>query len=302
VSGLLEVQHAHKTFCSGAGPRRRRVVALDDVSLKVGEGEIVALVGESGSGKSTLGRAVVGLERLDAGKAMFHGVEYAHMSERAMRKLRPQMHLVLQDPYQSLHPGMRVATAVAEPLEIAGTGNAKSPKVAAALEEVGLTPAATLGDLALPEPLEIAGTGNAKSPKVAAALEEVGLTPAATFLDRYPHQLSGGQRQRVVLARALVGRPRLVVADEPTSMVDATLRAGIVALIRRLRDRFGIAFLVITHDLDMAAAVAEEVAVMQKGRLVECGPTPKVFSAPSDDYTKTLLKAAAEVGRLDVAD
>ncbi|HVL05177.1 MAG TPA: dipeptide/oligopeptide/nickel ABC transporter ATP-binding protein [Acidimicrobiales bacterium] len=265
MTRLLEVQHAHKTFCTGAGARRRRVVALDDVSLSVGEGEIVALVGESGSGKSTLGRAVVGLERLDAGKAMFDAVEYAHMSERAMRKLRPQMHLVLQDPYQSLHPGMRVATAIAEPLEIAGTGNAKSPKVAAALEEVGLT-------------------------------------PAGTFLDRYPHQLSGGQRQRVVLARALVGRPRLVVADEPTSMVDATLRAGIVALIRRLRDRFGIAFLVITHDLDMAAAVAEEVAVMQKGRLVECGPTPKVFAAPSDEYTRTLLKAAAEVGRLDVAD
>ncbi len=264
MSALLEVQHACKTFRSGAGARRRRVMALDDVSLSVGSAEIVALVGESGSGKSTLGRAVVGLERLDEGKALFDGVEYACMSERSLRRLRPQMHLVLQDPYQSLHPGMRIATAVAEPLEIAGTGNARSPKVAEALEEVGLT-------------------------------------PASQFLDRYPHQLSGGQRQRVVLARALVGRPRLVVADEPTSMVDATLRAGIVALIRQLRDRHGIAFLVITHDLDMAAAVAEQVAVMQRGRLVECGPTPEVFAAPSHDYTRTLLRAAAEVGRLDAA-
>jgi peptide/nickel transport system ATP-binding protein len=264
VTALLEVQHACKTFRTGTGARRRRVMALDDVSLTVGEGEIVALVGESGSGKSTLGRAVVGLERLDSGKALFEGVEYSRMSERAMRKLRPQMHLVLQDPYQSLHPGMRVATAVAEPLEIAGTGNAKSPKVAEALEEVGLT-------------------------------------PASQFMDRYPHQLSGGQRQRVVLARALVGRPRLVVADEPTSMVDATLRAGIVALIRKLRDRFGIAFLVITHDLDLAGAVAEQVAVMQRGRLVECGPTPEVFASPSDDYTKMLLRAAADVGRLALA-
>ena len=261
MSALLEVQHACKTFRTGAGARRRRVMALDDVSLSVGDGEIVALVGESGSGKSTLGRAVVGLERLDDGKALFDGVEYACMSERALRRLRPQMHLVLQDPYQSLHPGMRVATAVAEPLEISGTGNAKSPKVAEALEEVGLA-------------------------------------PAPDFLQRYPHQLSGGQRQRVVLARALVGRPRLVVADEPTSMVDATLRAGIVALIRQLRDRHGIAFLVITHDLDMAAAVAEQVAVMQRGRLVECGSTPEVFAAPSHEYTKTLLRAAAEVGRL----
>jgi ABC-type glutathione transport system ATPase component len=236
VKPLLEVQGACKTFRSGAGARRRQVVALDDVSLAVGEAEIVALVGESGSGKSTLGRTVVGLERLDEGRALFEGVEYSRMSERSMRRLRPHMHLVLQDPYQSLHPGMRVRSAVAEPLEIAGTGNARSPRVAEALEEVGLTPA---GD----------------------------------FLNRYPHQLSGGQRQRVVLARALVGRPRLVVADEPTSMVDATLRAGIVALIRQLRDRHGIAFLVITHDLDMAGAVAEQVAVMQRGRLVECGPT-----------------------------
>jgi peptide/nickel transport system ATP-binding protein len=260
VTALLEVRNACKTFRSA----RRQVMALDNVSLTLREGEILALVGESGSGKSTLGRAVVGLERLDSGATLFDGMDYACLRERAMRKLRPQMHLVLQDPYQSLHPAMRIASAVAEPLEIARTGNAKSPQVAQALEEVGLT-------------------------------------PASQFLSRYPHQLSGGQRQRVVLARALVGRPRLVVADEPTSMVDATLRAGIVALIRKLRDRFGIAFLVITHDLDMAGAVAEEVAVMQRGRVVECGPTPQVFGSPTDEYTRMLLQAAADVGRLELA-
>ena len=264
MSAVLEVHGACKTFRSGTGARRRRVAALDDVSLAVGEAEIVALVGESGSGKSTLGRAVVGLERLDRGRILFEGVEYSRMPERTLRHLRRRMHLVLQDPYQSLHPGMRIGAAVAEPLEIAGTGDARSPRVAEALEEVGLT-------------------------------------PAADYTGRFPHQLSGGQRQRVVLARALVGRPRLVVADEPTSMVDATLRAGIVALIRELRDRHGIAFLVITHDLDMAAAVAEQVAVMQRGRLAECGSTPEVFASPSDEYTRTLLHAAAEVGRLEVA-
>jgi peptide/nickel transport system ATP-binding protein len=261
---ILEIRNARKTFRTGTGARHRRVAALDDVSLAVSQGEILALVGESGSGKSTLGRAVVGLERLDAGELVFEGVEYARMGERPLRRLRRRMHLVLQDPYQSLHPGMRVGSAVAEPLEIAGTGNARSPKVVEALEEVGLT-------------------------------------PAAEFLDRYPHQLSGGQRQRVVLARALVGRPRLVVADEPTSMVDATLRGEIVKLIRDLRDRHGIAFLVITHDLDMAGAVAEQVAVMQQGRLVECGRTAEVFQSPTDPYTKILLRAAAEVGRLEPA-
>lgn len=259
---LLEVRGACKAFRTGFGRRRRCVTALDDVSLTVGEGEITALVGESGSGKSTLGRAVVGLERLDRGETVFEGVEYSRLAERAMRRLRRRMHLVLQDPYQSLHPGMRIDAAVAEPLEIAGTGGARSAAVAEALEEVGLS-------------------------------------PAEDFLRRHPHQLSGGQRQRVVLARALVGRPRLVVADEPTSMVDATLRGTIVDLIRRLRDNHGIAFLVITHDLDMAGAVSEQVAVMHRGRLVECGATADVFAAPSHPYTKALLRAAAEVGRLE---
>ena len=137
--------------------------------------------------------------------------------------------------------------------------------------------------------------------RVAEALEEVGLTPDSAFVHRYPHQLSGGQRQRVVLARALVGRPRLVVADEPTSMVDATLRGDIVRLIRDLRDRHGIAFLVVTHDLDMVGAVAEQVAVMQQGRMVESGRTADVFRSPADPYTKALLGAAAGVGRLVAA-
>jgi peptide/nickel transport system ATP-binding protein len=265
VSGaVLQLEHAYKRFLTGYGRRRRIVVALEDVSLRVGQGEIVALVGESGSGKSTLGRVVVALERLDRGQRIFEQVEYSRLPERKLRRLRQRMHLVLQDPYQSLHPGMRVARAVAEPLEIARTGDKES-----------------------------------RAALVAEALEEVGLVPASKYLNRYPHQLSGGERQRVLLARALVGRPRLVVADEPTSMVDATLRAGIVNLIRELKDRHDIAFLVITHDLDVAGAVAERVAVMQRGRLVECGWTSDVFTSPQDPYTQMLLRAAAEVGRLE---
>ncbi|HET7719536.1 MAG TPA: dipeptide/oligopeptide/nickel ABC transporter ATP-binding protein, partial [Acidimicrobiales bacterium] len=230
TEALLQIRNASKTFRTG----RRTVTALDDVSLAVGAGELVALVGESGSGKSTLGRVVVGLERLDAGEAIFAGAEYSRMRERPLRRLRREMHLVLQDPYQSLHPGMRVGEAVAEPLAIEGTGGARCPRVAEALEEVGLT-------------------------------------PASQFLDRYPHQLSGGQRQRVVLARALVGRPRLVVADEPTSMVDATLRGSIVTLMRDLSARHGIAFLVITHDVQMVLRIADELVVLQDGAVVERG-------------------------------
>lgn len=257
TGAVLQIRGASKTFRSG----RRQVVALDDVSLAVGAGKIVALVGESGSGKSTLGRAVVGLERLDAGELVFAGTEYSRMRERPLRHLRRDMHLVLQDPYQSLHPGMRVEEAVAEPLAIEGSGGARCARVTEALEEVGLA-------------------------------------PASRFLDRYPHELSGGQRQRVVLARALVGRPRLVVADEPTSMVDATLRGSIVGLMRDLSARHGIAFLVITHDLDVAGAVAEEVAVMHQGRIVESGLTADVFTSPTHPYTRSLLAAAKAVGRL----
>ena len=172
--------------------------------------------------------------------------------------------MVFQDPYGSLHPRHPVDRVLSEPLAIHRLAR-----------------------------------GAAAERRIVQALDDVGLGPAFRF--RYPHQLSGGQRQRVVLARALVGRPRLVVADEPTSMVDATLRGSIVNLIRQLRDDHGIAFLVITHDLDMAGAVSEQVAVMHRGRLAECGRTTDVFTAPTHDYTRRLLRAATEVGRLDLA-
>ena len=168
--------------------------------------------------------------------------------------------MVFQDPYGSLHPRKTVDAVLTEALAIHGIGD--------------------------------------RDARVEAVLRDVGLDRRFRF--RYPHQLSGGQRQRVVLARALVGRPRLVVADEPTSMVDATLRGEIVKLIRDLRDRHGIAFLVITHDLDLAGAVGEQVAVMRHGRIVESGRTADVFRSAEDPYTRALLEAAAGVGRLEV--
>lgn len=258
---LLELRHVSKSYVRRSPFRQRRSVvrALDGVSLAVDAHEIVGVVGESGAGKSTLTRLVLGLERPDAGQVMFDGVELATLSPAALRATRRRMHLVLQDPYQSLHPGMRVGRLVAEPLAIAGV------------------PRSRRRDRVLP------------------ALAEAGLTPVTAFVDRFPHQLSGGQRQRVALARALVGRPDLVVADEPTSMLDASLRAEMLALLRQIRAAHGTAFLFVTHDLAMAEFVCDRIAVMHQGRLVEQGRTAQVIEDPQHPYTRTLLAASDSV-------
>ncbi len=254
---ILDVQNVTKTFRPRAVlfSSAPSVTAVADVSFTIDEGEIVALVGESGAGKTTMSRMIVGLERPDSGRVLFDGVDLVRMSERNLRRQRRRMHLIFQDPYEALHPGLRVAQAVAEPLVIAG--------LQAQLRES----------------------------LVIEALEEVGLGPAARFLRRFPHELSGGQRQRVAIARALVGRPRLVVADEPTSMLDVSLRAGVLDLLARLRSDHGIAVLIITHDLGVARYVSDRIGVMRKGRLVELGPTEEVISQPRHEYTRTMLAA-----------
>lgn len=258
---LLVLREVSKTFHrrSSFGRRAAAVPAVQDVCLTLGRGEILGLVGESGAGKSTLTRLILGLEHPDRGQVVFDGVDLTTLSAAALRAARRRMHLVLQDPYQSLHPGMRVEHAVGEPLAIAGV---------------------TAADRTAP---------------VDGALEEVGLHPAEAFRRRYPHEMSGGQRQRVALARALVGRPELVIADEPTSMLDASLRAGILALITALRDAHGTAFVFVTHDLAMARYVADRIAVIESGRLVECGETEQVIGDPRHPYTQTLLAASESV-------
>ena len=254
---VLELRHVTKTF---PRPRWRGrtspVVAVDDLSLALQPGEIVALVGESGAGKSTVGRMIIGLERPAAGEVRFEGTDIAGLPERRLRSARRRMHLIQQDPYESLHPGMRVAAIVAEPLVVSGVERRDQER------------------------------------RCASALEDVGLSPASTFSRRFPHELSGGQRQRVALARALVARPRLAVADEPTSMLDASVRAGILELILDIRHRWGTAFLFITHDLAVARYVCDRLAVMHEGRLVESGEPDAVIAAPGHDYTRTLLAAA----------
>ncbi|GAC1638111.1 MAG: dipeptide ABC transporter ATP-binding protein [Herpetosiphon sp.] len=254
---VLELRHVSKAFRGQSWLRRAAVVpAVQDVSLAIAPGEIVALVGMSGAGKSTVGRMVLGLERPDSGEVLFEGNDLARLPERTLRLLRRRMHLIFQDPYEALHPGMRIADAVAEPLVIAGVARQR------------------------------------RTARVHEALAEVDLTPVERFRHRYPHELSGGQRQRVALARALVERPRLVVADEPTSMLDVSLRACILELIARMRAHYGISFLFVTHDLAVARYVSDRIAVMDGGRLVEVGSSETLINEPQHPYTRSLLAAS----------
>ena len=260
-TALLELSGVSRTYQrrTASGRQGVAVPAVTDVSLTLRRGEILGLVGESGAGKTTLTRLILGLERPDAGEVRLDGLDLATLSGRALRTARRRMHLILQDPYQSLHPGMRVCRCVGEPLAIAGVGR------------------------------------SSRAAQVDPALEEAGLSPASDYNDRFPHELSGGQRQRVALARALVGRPELVIADEPTSMLDASLRYEILSLITAIRDAHGTAFIVVTHDLALARHVADRIAVLQHGRVVECADTEDVINSPVHPYTRALLAASESV-------
>ncbi|MFF7972003.1 oligopeptide/dipeptide ABC transporter ATP-binding protein [Streptomyces sp. NPDC007905] len=232
--------------------------AVDGVELDIRPGEIVALVGESGCGKSTLARALLGLVKPTEGHVSFagHPLEY---STRALRAYRRQAQLVLQDPSGSLNPRHTVYDAVAEGLRIHGHA----------------------GD---------------ERATVADALSRAGLRPPERFFLRYPHELSGGQRQRVVIAGALVLEPRLLVADEPVASLDASVRGEILGLLLRLRAELGLAALVVTHDLGLAWNIADRVAVMYLGRIVETGDVEQVLTAPRHPYTQALLSVLPEAG------
>ena len=228
--------------------------ALDGVSIDLHRGEGLALVGESGSGKSTLGRVLLRLLRGAQGQVRFDGVELGTLDRKRLRAVRARMGVVFQDPYASLDPRLRIADIIAEPLRIHGRGDAAS-----------------------------------RRERAARLLESVGLE--ATMLDRYPHQFSGGQRQRIAIARALATDPDLLVCDEAVSALDAHHRAAILALLAQLKRERGLALLFVTHDLAAAAAVAERIAVLEAGRIVETGVTAQVLRAPQHPHTRALLAA-----------
>jgi oligopeptide transport system ATP-binding protein len=252
---LLEVAGLVMEFRSRRGTGSGRVQAVRGVSFTIGNGEILGLVGETGSGKTTVGKCVVRLLNPTAGTVSFDGQDITRASRRNLRQLRSRFQMVFQDPYSSLDPRMTVAQIVAEPLRA-----------------------------------HVSESSQQTRERAATAIERVGLPPAV--LQRLPHELSGGQRQRVGLARALVLEPQLLIADEPVSALDVSVRAGILNLLADLQRSMGFSCLFITHDLSVAEFLCDRVAVMYLGEFVEMGTRDELFTDPRHPYTQSLLAAA----------
>jgi peptide/nickel transport system ATP-binding protein len=261
---VLEAKNLIKEYRLGRGPKATVLTAVRDVSLQLRRSAVVALVGESGSGKSTIAKLLAGQERPTSGEVLLDGKLVHHSGRRGFRAYKSEVQMVFQDPFASLNPTHKVRY----PLERA---------VRLHRSELGR---------------------NAVADELVRLMDEVRLSPAEQFLDRYPHQLSGGQRQRVSIARALAVKPRVLLADEPVSMLDVSIRLEVLDVIDQLRERFELAVLYITHDIASARYFAGETLVMYAGEIVERGPSEDLSQSPAHPYTQLLLAAAPDPDRL----
>jgi len=263
LSEIVKVEHltkyfpVQKSFLEQLFTRELSYVkAVDDVTFSIKSGEFFTLAGESGCGKTTTGRVIVKLLEPTSGKIYFNGADITKLKGEKLRLLRRKMQIIFQDPYASLNPRMKIIDAVGHPLEIHGLAK-----------------------------------GEEKKKKVLEVLEKVGLTPPEQFINLYPHQLSGGQRQRVALARSIILKPEFMVADEPVSMIDVSLRSTIIDLMLSFRKELGLTYLFITHDLAVAKYISDKIAIMYLGKIVEMGHKEPLFRNPMHPYTQALLSA-----------
>ena len=263
MSEVIRVEHLKKHFpvqknvLEQVLTRKKSFVrAVDGVSFSVRKSEIFTLAGESGCGKTTTAKLIVRLIEPTSGRIWFNGEDVAELKGEKLRLLRRKMQIIFQDPYASLSPRMKIGFAVGHPLSIHGIAKGEDRKKA-----------------------------------VLAVLQKVGLTPPEQFVNLYPHQMSGGQRQRVALARAVILNPEFMVADEPVSMIDVSLRTTIIDLMLGFRKELGLTYLFVTHDLAVAKYISDRIAIMYLGRIVEIGPKDSLFSNPMHPYTRALLSA-----------
>ncbi len=260
MSEILKVENLKKYFVKKSlfSSKTSVVKAADDISFSVEKGEVFVLAGESGSGKSTIARLILKAIEADSGKIIFDNEEIKNDS-KSLAKIRMKCQMVHQDPYESINPRMKVFDIVSEPLEIHGVGSKAE-----------------------------------RRSRVLDTLREVRLEPAEDIVKKYPHMLSGGQRQRIVLARALVLKPEMIIADEPVSMLDVSIRAEVLELMKELREKYNITFIYITHDLATARHFGNRIAILYLGKIVEIGPIEEVLLHPKHPYTQALIDALSE--------